>query len=63
MENIVGHYSWTRLGFIGEGSFGKVYKGHDIKTKEQVAIKVINMKYFKSKKLYELLKTEINVMK
>lgn len=32
---------------IGEGEYGKVFRGIDSRTKKEVAVKVINVKKFK----------------
>ena len=43
---------------IGEGKFGKVYKGYNIKTQEPVAIKLED-----KGTPYKLLKRETSIMK
>jgi len=57
-----GIYQWESRKFIGEGSFGKVYKGINVKTKEDIAVKVLDIRHFSSKDL-QSLKNEIEVMK
>ena len=43
---------------IGEGQYGRVYKGFDVKTNQSVAIKVIDMRKVKSQKvLKKIIKT------
>jgi len=39
----IGDYSWDNNGFLGEGSYGKVYKGKNVKTGEPVAVKCMDM--------------------
>jgi len=41
-----GNYQWESRKFIGEGSFGKVYKGINVKTKEDIAVKVLDIRHF-----------------
>lgn len=48
---------------MGEGSFGKVYKGKNIKTGEVAAVKCISMKLVSDPYMAESLKKEISVMK
>ena len=57
-----GIYQWESRKFIGEGSFGKVYKGINVKTKEDIAVKVLDIRHFSQKDL-QSLKNEIEVMK
>ena len=48
---------------IGEGEYGKVFKGVDSKTKREVAVKVINVNKFKENpKLEECTLNEIDVL-
>lgn len=59
----MGDFVWDQSGFLGEGSFGKVYKGKNVKTNEIVAIKCMDMSAFTDKFMLDSLKNEINVMK
>ena len=59
----IGDYEYTNDGFLGEGSYGKVYKGKSLKTQEEVAIKVMDRAKLNDPLLIESLKKEINVMK
>ena len=52
------------LFLLGQGTFGKVYKGIDEKTGEKVAIKVINKHAIDNDKyLLKNLNNEISIMK
>jgi hypothetical protein len=53
---------YTFLDHLGNGSYGNVLLGKDEKTKEQVAIKIID-KANKSQKLLEYIKIEVEIMK
>lgn len=49
---------------IGEGCFGRVYKGLDLKKKNYVAIKQIPLKKFRdTPKLLELFTSEVSILK
>lgn len=63
MTNKVGEYVWTNADFLGEGSFGKVYKGKHEKTGQIVAVKCIAKKLLNNQMMVEMLKKEIGVMK
>jgi len=58
----IGEYSWDENDFLGEGSFGKVYKGFN-KKGEAIAVKCMAMENFQDKYMLETLENEINVMK
>lgn len=62
-EKTIGHYKYDEAKFLGEGSFGKVYKGTNTQTGETVAIKRMDMSAFKDQFMIESLKNEIGVMK
>lgn len=51
------------VGLLGEGSFGKVYKGKNVKTGELVAVKCMDMSNFHDAYMKESLENEISVMK
>lgn len=59
IENYVFNYS----DFLGNGNFSKCYKATNTKTTEEVAIKIVELNSLKSKKLEELLFSEIEVLK
>jgi Ca2+-binding EF-hand superfamily protein len=59
-RNIYDYYSFHD--HLGNGSYGNVVLGKDEKTKELVAIKIID-KANKSQKLLEYIKTEVEIMK
>ncbi len=61
VDKKIGDYTYNK--FIGEGSFGKVYKGKNNTTGEEVAVKVMEMKNLKDPFLLESLRNEIKVMK
>jgi 5'-AMP-activated protein kinase, catalytic alpha subunit len=61
VEHKIGDYIYSK--FLGEGSFGKVYKGKNMKSGEDVAVKTMEMKLFKDPFLIESLKNEIKVMR
>ncbi|CAK94760.1 unnamed protein product (macronuclear) [Paramecium tetraurelia] len=48
--------------FLGEGSYGKLYKGKDTKTQEEIAVKIFDLSKMEGVEL-ELLETEIATMK
>ena len=61
MGKIIQNYSLQAL--IGQGIYGKVYRGINLKTKEEVAIKVIKAEKFKEiPKLEECTVNEINIL-
>lgn len=48
---------------LGNGQYGQVFKGHNIKTDEIVAIKQMNIEKFKKlPKLYDFIKNEIDIL-
>lgn len=59
----LGKYEWGPQDFLGEGSFGKVYKGKNAETGQVVAVKCMDMKNFKDPYMLESLKNEVSVMK
>lgn len=54
---------WDDSGFLGEGSYGKVFKGKNAKTGELVAVKCMDMSAFTDDFMKTALETEINVMR
>ena len=61
MVKIIENYSLHEQ--IGEGEYGKVYRGVDSRNKREVAVKVINVKKFKEfPKLEECTLNEIEVL-
>lgn len=63
MTSKIGDFVWESSGFLGEGSFGRVYKGKNQKTGEIVAVKCMDMKKLNDPYLLESLQKEISVMK
>ncbi|KAL4448807.1 hypothetical protein ABPG74_012896 [Tetrahymena malaccensis] len=59
----VGKYQWSEQDFLGKGAFGSVFKGKNIETGDQVAVKVLQMQHFKNEQAKVQLDEEINVMK
>ncbi|KAJ8755287.1 hypothetical protein K2173_019085 [Erythroxylum novogranatense] len=57
---LFGKYEMGRL--LGQGTFAKVYKGKNMATQEQVAIKVIHKDLVKKQGLMDQIKREISVM-
>ena len=60
----IGHYLYDPDDLLGEGQFGKVYKGFDTKNKNRVvAIKVIEFKKIQHETAVVTLKREIEVLR
>ena len=49
------HYIFKYEDLLGKGNFGAAYRGYDVNTGKQVAIKVIKMASIKSKVSEKLL--------
>ncbi len=48
---------------LGQGQYGQVYRGINLKTDETVAIKQMNIEKFKKiPKLYDFIKNEIDIL-
>lgn len=61
MGKIIENYSLQEL--VGQGVYGKVFRGVNIKTKEEVAVKVIKTEKFRDiPKLEECTLNEINTL-
>ena len=61
MGKIIENYSLQEL--LGQGVYGKVYKGINLKTKQEVAIKVIKAdKFTEIPKLEECTINEIRIL-
>ncbi|KAM3146326.1 hypothetical protein pb186bvf_001671 [Paramecium bursaria] len=61
MKNFKNKYLYEEKGLLGEGSFGKVYKGKDKDTDEAVAIKLIAMDQYTDPFMIECLRAEIQI--
>jgi serine/threonine-protein kinase ULK/ATG1 len=62
MVKIIDNYTITD--YLGKGEYGKVYKGTNIDTKINVAIKMIPLYRFEEmSKLVQLTKNEIEILK
>ncbi|CAD2217663.1 protein kinase [Angomonas deanei] len=48
---------------LGSGGFGKVYSGYDVKTKQQVAVKMIDKQLVKNNGILEYVEREIEMMR
>ena len=60
----IGNYSYSTRHCIGQGSYGKVFEGHDEISKQSVAIKQMDLRFFESDKyLKSQLQKEIEVLK
>lgn len=57
---LLGKYEMGRL--LGQGTFAKVYRGKNLVTKENVAIKVLHKDQVKRTGLMEQIKREISIM-
>ena len=56
-------YDLSNAEFLGEGSYGKVFRVQCTKIGEKVALKQINMAKIKEQQLEDLLKRQIYLMK
>lgn len=63
MVKQIGDFVWDNAGFLGEGSYGKVFKGKNAKTGEPVAVKCMDMSAFNDKFMKDALHNEIEVMR
>lgn len=63
MVKQIGDFTWDESGFLGEGSYGKVYKGKNAKTGESVAVKCMDMASFTDEFMIQALHNEIQVMR
>ena len=61
MTGRIGDYVYDK--FLGEGSFGKVYKGCNAQNKEEVAVKQMEMIKLSDPYMLDSLEKEISVMK
>lgn len=60
----IGDYTYNSSKLLGEGAFGKVYEGQNVKNKQKVAIKIINLKQLPKDSYYRSqLSNEINSLK
>jgi len=57
------NYIFKYEDLLGKGNFGSAYRGYDVNTGKQVAIKVIKMASIKSKITEKLLENEIEILK
>ena len=57
------HYAYNNERILGKGSSGIVYLGENQKTKDQVAIKVIDLNQIKDEYTLNLINTEIDIMR
>lgn len=60
----IGNYTYNKRHCLGEGTFGKVFEGEDVRTKEKVAIKLISYEVFEHNAyLQNAFEAEISILK
>ena len=61
---VIGNYSFNPRNCIGQGSYGKVYEGHETTTHQKVAIKQMDLRNFeRDNYLRKQISVEIEVLK
>jgi len=61
MPRYIGHYELGQI--LGSGGFGKVYLGHDTKSNEDVAVKIIDKQLIRANNMETYVEREIAIMK
>ena len=63
MSKTIGDFKWEEKDLLGQGAFGKVFKGLQVSKQEVIAVKVLNLDHLSSFNDRMMIKKEIEVLR